>query len=106
MGTPMLLRYTNEEIQGAELFAREALDGGLGDFQKTLDRTPDPVGDLIKAEQNKRFRITEIDPPHTDGVETEILGKATWKHYWEGGQLVKSETWDPDLPGGYLLIDT
>jgi hypothetical protein len=70
---------------------------------------PDPVAGLVKALSDERNRIPEFAPtetPHADGEEVEITGSATWTRTYAKGELVKSMTNDPALPGRRMFFDS
>ena len=58
----------------------------------------DPVGDVIEKTRRDRLRVPEIAAPveHPDGVEFERCADMVFKFHWQGGNLVKSETYHPN----------
>jgi hypothetical protein len=80
----------------------------LSIFDETGDaNVPEPVGAFLKAESDERNRIPQFAPDesHADGEEMEKIGSAVWTRTYANGQVVKSMTNDPTLPGRQCFFD-
>jgi hypothetical protein len=96
-----LLRVDDADVAGIAVSQTFDTDAAISD-------APDPVGSFLKASSDERNRIPEfIAPePHADGEEIEVSGSATWTRTYAKGELVKSMTNDPTLPGRKMFFDS
>jgi hypothetical protein len=94
-----VLGSANDDTSVAEKTSK-VRDDGSGDV-------PEPVGSFLKAESDERNRIPQFAPDesHADGEEMEKIGSAVWTRTYANGQVVKSMTNDPTLPGRQCFFD-
>ena len=73
----------------------------------TVADVPDPVAHFFQKAENDKFSVPEIAaaPVHKDGIVVEKSVGGTFHFHYKGGALVKTEIFDPSLPGGREVVE-